>query len=182
MEALIRRLLCEIGEDPDDPRLKDTPQRVATLFAERTHNTARSLDTAVDIRLLPAHSADMVILKHIEFYSLCEHHLLPFFGHCHIAYVPDQYIVGLSTLSQVVDFFSRTLQLQERLTTEIAQAVMHHTQAKGVGVIMEAQQLCLMMRGMQAQGSRLQSSTLLGCIRDNALYRQSFLTRTSDKE
>ena len=175
VQGLVLALLREVGEDPAREGLEQTPARVAQslrfLTSGYDEDPARLLRGA----LFSSDVDEMVVLKNVEFYSLCEHHLLPFYGQCHIAYIPDGQIVGLSKLGRVVDAFSRRLQVQERLTAEIAEAVREAVRPKGVGVVMEAHHLCMMMRGVEKQTSRAVTSNMLGRFRQDARTRGEFL-------
>jgi GTP cyclohydrolase IA len=175
MEALIRQLLLELGEDPDREGLAKTPERVAKAFSFLTHGYRQDLKTVINNALFTQTTSSMVIVKDIELYSLCEHHMLPFFGRCHIGYIPNGKVFGVSKLARMVDMFARRLQLQERLTEQISQVVMEECGAKGVGVMIEARHLCMMMRGVEKQNSTMVTSSVLGVFRDNQATREEFL-------
>jgi GTP cyclohydrolase I len=176
MEALIRQLLVEMGEDPEREGLVKTPERVAKAFSFLTHGYRQDLKVVINNALFTQATSSMVIVKDIELYSLCEHHMLPFFGRCHIGYIPDGKVFGVSKLARMVDMFARRLQLQERLTEQISQVVMEECGAKGVGVMIEARHLCMMMRGVEKQNSTMVTSSVLGVFRDHLATREEFLT------
>ena len=175
IEPLVRQLLEELGEDPNREGLKDTPKRVAKALAFLTHGYRSNLDEVINKALFTQDTSSMVIVKDIELYSMCEHHMLPFFGRCHIGYIPDGKVFGVSKLARIVDMFARRLQLQERLTEQISQTVMDEIGAKGVGVMIEARHLCMMMRGVEKQNSSTITSALRGTFRDDAKTRDEFL-------
>ena len=173
---LTRELLVELGEDPDREGLQKTPDRVAKALAFLTHGYRTDLDTVINQALFTQITSSMVIVKDIELYSLCEHHLLPFYGRCHIGYIPNGKVFGVSKLARLVDVFARRLQLQERLTEQISQVVMDEVGAKGVGVMIEARHLCMMMRGVEKQNSTMVTSSVLGEFRDSVATREEFLS------
>ena len=175
IEGLVRQLLIELGEDASREGLLKTPERVAKALAFLTHGYRTSLDQVINQALFTQTTSSMVIVKDIELYSLCEHHMLPFFGRCHIGYIPDGKVFGVSKLARLVDMFARRLQLQERLTEEISQVVMHEVGAKGVGVMIEARHLCMMMRGVEKQNSEMITSSVLGTFRESEATRDEFL-------
>jgi len=164
-----------MGEDPEREGLKDTPKRVAESFLFLTDGYRQNLEQVVNGALFEAESDDMVIVRDIEFYSLCEHHMLPFFGKCHVGYIPQGKIFGVSKLARIVDMFARRLQLQERLTKQIAETVMETVGAEGVGVVIEAKHLCMVMRGVEKQNSVMATSSMLGSFRAEAATRNEFL-------
>lgn len=172
---LIRRQLELLGEDPDRDGLAKTPDRVAKSFAFLTSGYSQNPKEVLNDALFDVRSDEMVIVKDIDFYSLCEHHLLPFFGKCHIAYLPSAKVVGLSKLPRLVELFARRLQVQERMTTEIAQTISELIQPQGVAVVIEAQHLCMAMRGVEKQNSYALTSSMLGAFRDDARTRAEFL-------
>ena len=174
--GLVRQLLLELGEDPDREGLLKTPERVAKALAFLTHGYRTKLGAVINQALFTQATSSMVIVKDIEVYSLCEHHMLPFFGRCHIGYIPDGKVFGVSKLARLVDMFARRLQLQERLTEEISQVVMDEVGAKGVGVMIEARHLCMMMRGVEKQNSTMVTSSVLGVFREHLATREEFLT------
>jgi GTP cyclohydrolase IA len=173
--GLVRELLVELGEDPDREGLLKTPERVAKALAFLTHGYRTKLRAVINQALFTQTTSSMVIVKDIEVYSLCEHHMLPFFGRCHIGYIPDGKVFGVSKLARLVDMFARRLQLQERLTEEISQVVMDEVGAKGVGVMIEARHLCMMMRGVEKQNSTMVTSSVLGVFREHLATREEFL-------
>jgi len=175
LATLVRRQLALLGEDPDREGLQKTPERVARSLAWLTRGYAMDAADVVGGALFTEAHQNMVLVRDIEFYSMCEHHMLPFFGRVHIAYVPDGRIVGLSKLPRVVEVFARRLQVQERLTEQIAGALEDVLQPQGVGVVIEAVHLCMMMRGVEKQSSRTFSSALRGTFRDCAATRNEFL-------
>lgn len=172
---LYRRLLKEVGEDPERAGLQHTPERAARALRFLTSGYQRDAAQIIKNAYYPVAYDEMVIVKDIELFSLCEHHILPFFGRCHIAYVPNQKVVGLSKLPRLVNLFARRLQLQERLTNEIAQTIWERLEPQGVGVIIEARHLCMAMRGVEKQHSETVTSAMLGSFRDSAQTRQEFL-------
>ncbi len=179
IEALIRQLLIELGEDPSREGLLKTPLRVAKALSFLTHGYRTNLDEVINQALFTQKTSSMVIVKDIEVYSLCEHHMLPFFGRCHIGYIPNGRVFGVSKLARLVDMFARRLQLQERLTEDISQVVMESIDARGVGVMIEARHLCMMMRGVEKQNSTMVTSSVLGVFRDHVATREEFLTLVS---
>jgi GTP cyclohydrolase I len=175
MRQLIRRQLELVGEDPDRDGLKRTPKRVAEALKFFTRGYQQDPKTVLNNALFEATSDEMIIVKDIDFYSLCEHHILPFFGKCHIAYLPTKKVVGLSKLPRLVEVYARRLQIQERMTQQIASTLQDLIGAEGVGVVVEAQHLCMMMRGVEKQNSYAITSTLLGRFRDDARTRSEFI-------
>ena len=176
ISELVRELLTELGEDPDREGLKDTPRRYAEMMAFLTSGYRIDLSQATNGSFFTHRLGNMVVLKDIELYSLCEHHILPFFGRCHIGYIAKDQVFGVSKLARIVDMFSRRLQLQERLTEEIAHGIRDAINAQGVGVVIEAQHLCMMMRGVRKQNSIMVTSSLLGSFMKNASTRAEFLS------
>jgi GTP cyclohydrolase I len=172
---LVRRQLALLGEDPEREGLLRTPARVAASMAWLTRGYEQTAESVIGDALFAESHSSMVLVRDIELYSLCEHHLLPFFGRAHIAYIPNGRIVGLSKLPRVVEVFARRLQVQERLTEEIAGAVERVLAPKGVGVVLECQHLCMMMRGVEKQASKTITSALRGSFRDDAKTRDEFL-------
>ncbi len=175
MDALIKKLLVALGEDPEREGLKGTPERVDKALRFLTKGYHQNLEEVFNGAFFPISSDEMVIVKEIEFYSLCEHHMLPFFGVCHVAYLPNKKVVGLSKLPRVVEFFSRRLQIQEQLTCQIAEAVSAHVSPHGVGVVIEARHLCMMMRGVEKQRSKTVTSAMLGVFKSDPKTRAEFL-------
>jgi GTP cyclohydrolase IA len=173
--AAYRKLLLEVGEDPERDGLQRTPLRAAKALEFLTQGMHQNLDEVVNDALFEAESREMVIVKDIEIYSLCEHHLLPFFGRCHVGYIPDGRVIGVSKLARIGDMFSRRLQIQERLTHQIATAIFEKVRPLGVGVVVEAQHLCMMMRGVEKQTSRMISSAMLGSFLEYDRTRSEFL-------
>ena len=174
MEDLVRQFLLEIGEDPEREGLKKTPDRVDRCWKFLTRGYTQDLDTVVNGALFEAESDDMVIVRDIEFFSMCEHHLLPFFGRCHVGYIPNGRIIGVSKVARIVDMFARRLQVQERLTREISSALSDILDARGVGVVMEARHLCMQMRGVEKQNSVMTTSSMLGSFRRELATRNEF--------
>lgn len=170
-----KQILQHIGEDPSRDGLADTPLRAAKAMAYLTRGYQQSLDEVVNGAIFESNNEDMVIVKDIELYSMCEHHLLPFIGKCHVGYLPTGKVIGLSKIARIVDMFARRLQIQETLTHEIGEAVLQVTGASGVGVIIEAKHLCMMMRGVEKQNSVMKSSMMLGSFRSDERTRVEFL-------
>jgi GTP cyclohydrolase I len=164
-----------VGEDLARPGLADTPKRAAKAFEFLTQGYRQSVEEVVNGALFPSESSEMILVQDIELYSLCEHHLLPFIGKCHVAYIPTGHVIGLSKVARIVDVFARRLQIQESLTTQIAQTVMEATEAAGVGVIIEARHMCMMMRGVEKQNSVMKTSSMLGSFREDQKTRDEFL-------
>ena len=175
MERLVRDLLKEIGEDPNREGLERTPARVAKALRVLTAGYEQDARRVLNEALFTEEYDEMVVVKDIDFYSLCEHHLLPFFGKCHIAYMPSRKIVGLSKIARLVEMFSRRLQVQERMTTQIAQTIDEVLQPRGVAVVMEALHMCMLMRGVEKQNSKAVTSAMLGAFRENAGTRAEFM-------
>ena len=175
MSALVRRQLALLGEDPDREGLVRTPDRVSRSLAWLTRGYGMDVHAEVGDAVFEEAHENMVMVRDIEFYSLCEHHMLPFFGKVHIAYIPDGRIVGLSKLPRVVEIFARRLQVQERLTEDVARAICDVLHPRGVGVLVEAVHLCMMMRGVEKQGSSTITSALRGAFRDDERTRAEFL-------
>lgn len=175
MQELITRLLAELGEDPGREGLRDTPKRVEKALQFLTSGYDADIDTVLNNALFTVDYSEMVIVKDIDFYSLCEHHLLPFFGKCHVAYIPSTKVIGLSKIPRIVDVFSRRLQVQERLTNQIADTIRDKITPLGVAVVMEATHLCMSMRGVEKQNSFAVTSAMSGAFRDNARTRMEFL-------
>jgi GTP cyclohydrolase I len=172
---LVQALLRGLGEDPGREGLRRTPERVTASLAELTAGYSQTVAEVVGSGVFHEDCSEMVMVKDVEFYSLCEHHLLPFFGRVHVAYIPDGRIIGLSKIPRIVDVFARRLQVQERMTQQIAQAIESVLVPKGVGVVAHASHLCMMMRGVQKQNSAAMTSCLLGCFRSDPKTRNEFL-------
>jgi GTP cyclohydrolase I len=175
MQDLIRRLLTELGEDPDREGLVNTPLRVEKALKFLTSGYDADVDRVLNGALFTVDYSEMVIVKDIDFYSLCEHHLLPFFGKCHVAYIPSTKVIGLSKIPRLVDVFSRRLQVQERLTNQIADVIQEKIAPLGAAVVMEATHLCMSMRGVEKQNSFAVTSAMHGAFRSNARTRMEFL-------
>jgi len=175
LERLIRDVLKEVGEDPSREGLDRTPSRVAKAFRDLTSGYGQDARDVLNEALFTEEYDEMVVVKDIDFYSLCEHHILPFFGKCHVAYMPSKKIVGLSKIARLVEMFSRRLQVQERLTTQIAQTINEVLQPRGVAVVMEALHMCMLMRGVEKQNSKAVTSAMLGAFRNNAETRAEFM-------
>jgi GTP cyclohydrolase IA len=175
LRDLVREMLLALGEDPDREGLARTPQRVAQALAFLTSGNRTDLEHLVNGAIFTQKTNSMVIVKNIEVYSLCEHHMLPFYGRCHIGYIPTGKVFGVSKLARLADMYARRLQLQERLTEQISQAVMETVGASGVGVMIEARHLCMMMRGVEKQNSVMVTSSVLGTFRESQATREEFL-------
>jgi len=182
LESVIRSLLRELGEDPGRDGLIRTPGRVARSLRFLTSGYRQELDKVLNGALFPVAYDEMVIVKDIEVFSLCEHHLLPFFGRCHVAYIPNQKVIGLSKIPRVVDVFAKRLQIQERLTTQIAEALMERIKPQGVGVIIEAKHLCMIMRGVEKQNSVAVTSHMTGVFKDGESTRAEFLRLVRERQ
>jgi len=175
MQELVRQLLAELGEDPTREGLLNTPKRVEKALRFLTSGYDADIDTVLNGALFTVDYSEMVIVKDIDFYSLCEHHLLPFFGKCHVAYIPSTKVIGLSKIPRLVDVFARRLQVQERLTNQIAATIGDKIAPLGVAVVMEATHLCMSMRGVEKQNSFAVTSAMLGAFRNSARTRMEFL-------
>ena len=173
---LVRDLLVELGEDPEREGLKKTPQRVAKSLTFLTRGYRQNLKTVVNGAKFTSGTNHMVILKDIELYSMCEHHMLPFYGKCAIGYISKGKVLGVSKLARIVDMYARRLQIQERMTEEIANAIMKEAGAEGVGVVIKAKHLCMMMRGVEKQNSEMTTSAVLGTFRSDEKVRGEFLS------
>ncbi|OQK17514.1 GTP cyclohydrolase I [Methyloprofundus sedimenti] len=176
MEEYYSKIIEAIGEDVTREGLVDTPKRAAKAFRFLNNGYEKTLEEVLNGAIFEADTEDMVIVKDIELYSLCEHHLLPFVGKCHIAYLPQGHVLGLSKLARIVDMYARRLQIQERLTKQIADAVETAVQAKGVAVVVEAKHMCMMMRGVEKQNSVMTTSVMTGIFRDEMSTRAEFLS------
>jgi len=175
MKDMVRQWIEAIGEDPDRAGLQHTPQRTADAWAYMTRGYKQDPTSVLNDALFEVEANHMVIVRDIEIFSLCEHHLMPFFGVCHIGYIPQGKVAGVSKLARLADLFARRLQLQERLTDQIARTLMDVLQPEGVGVIIEARHLCMMMRGVEKQNSRMVTSAMLGSFHDSVATRNEFL-------
>ena len=176
LEDLVKQTLIEIGEDPDREGLVKTPERVARSLKFLTRGYTQDINEVINGAIFTQDCDDMVIVKDIEFYSLCEHHMLPFFGKCHIGYIPKGKVFGVSKLARLVDVFARRLQIQERMTQQIAQQIFEIIEPEGVGVVVEAQHLCMRMRGVEKQNSQMVTSSMLGSFRKETATRMEFLS------
>ena len=176
IERLVKELLVELSEDPQREGLADTPKRVAASLAYLTSGYQADVEKLINQACFAQQTTSMIVLKDIELYSLCEHHLLPFYGRCHIGYIPRGRVFGISKLARLVDVYARRLQIQERLTEQIAFAIKDAINADGVGVMIEARHLCMMMRGVEKQNSMFVTSSLLGVFRTNPATREEFLS------
>ena len=175
LASYYREILVGVGENPEREGLLDTPQRAAKAMQYLCNGYGMSLEDVTNGALFESQSDEMVIVSDIELYSLCEHHMLPFIGKAHVAYIPTGRVLGLSKVARVVDMFARRLQSQENLTRQIAQAIQQITDAAGVAVVIEARHMCMMMRGVEKQNSIMTSSVMLGAFRDSSTTRQEFL-------
>ena len=173
---LIRQLLVELGEDPEREGLLNTPRRVANSLEFLTSGYAGEPSKIVQDAIFQSHANNMIIIRDIEVYSLCEHHMLPFFGRCHIGYIAGTRVLGVSKLARIVDCYARRLQIQERLTAEVGREIRDAVDAEGVGVVMECRHLCMMMRGVEKQNSVMTTSSVLGSFHSDAATRSEFLT------
>ncbi|SDM72966.1 GTP cyclohydrolase I [Franzmannia pantelleriensis] len=171
-----RQIIAGLGEDPQREGLRDTPKRAAKAMQFLTRGYHQSLEELINGAVFESETDEMVLVKDIELYSMCEHHLLPFIGKCHIAYLPNGRVLGLSKFARIVDMYARRMQIQENLTRQIAEAVLQVTEARGVAVVIEAKHMCMMMRGVEKQNSSMTSSVMLGAFRENQPTRQEFLT------
>ena len=175
VSRLIRELLIEIGEDPEREGLLKTPERYAEALSFLTKGYKDKITDVVNGAVFASESNNMIILRDIEVYSLCEHHMLPFFGKCHIGYIADKQVIGISKIARIVETYARRLQIQERLTSEIAKEIRSCVKAEGVGVVMECRHLCMMMRGVEKQNSLMTTSSVLGSFHNNLATRQEFM-------
>ena len=182
MEEQIRQILKAIGEDPDREGLQRTPQRVAQSLTFLTRGYEMNPDQVINEALFTEDYEEMIVQKDIDFYSLCEHHMLPFFGKAHVAYIPHHKIVGISKLARLVDVYARRLQVQERMTNQIATTIMDKLDALGVAVVLEAEHLCMRMRGVEKQNSYVITSSLLGAFRSRIETRNEFMNLIRRKE
>lgn len=175
-ERLIRELLSELGENPEREGLKKTPMRVSKMFEFLTKGYREDVKAVLNGAVFKEEYSEMVIVRDIDFFSLCEHHLIPFYGKVHVAYIPSGKIIGLSKIPRIVEVFARRLQVQERMTQQIAQTLYDHLNPQGVGVVVEARHLCMIMRGVEKQNSIATTSSMLGTFRDDVKTRSEFLT------
>ena len=175
MNELYKDLLSRIGEDPEREGLLDTPDRAAKAMEFLTQGYRQNLEDIINEAVFTVDDNHMIIVRDIELYSLCEHHMLPFFGKCHIGYIPEGKVLGVSKLARIVDLFARRLQIQERLTNQVANSIMDTVSPEGVGVVIEAQHLCMMMRGVEKQNSCMVTSAMLGSFRQDQSTRNEFL-------
>ena len=176
MKENFAAIINAIGEDLSRPGLEKTPERAAKAFEYLTRGYHQNLDDVINDALFPSDASEMVVVKDIELYSMCEHHLLPFIGRAHVAYIPSGKVLGLSKIARIVDMYARRLQIQEQLTTQIAETIQNVVNAAGVGVVIEAQHICMMMRGVEKQNSVMKTSAMLGTFRDNQATRTEFLS------
>ncbi len=176
LKKLYSQILTEIGEDPTREGLRETPRRVAGALEFLTAGYHQDVEQVVNGAIFESDSSEMVVVKNIELYSMCEHHLLPFFGKCHVGYIPNGKVIGLSKVARIVDVFARRLQIQENLTKQIAETIQQHTEALGVAVVIEAQHLCMMMRGVEKQNSVMVTSAVLGELHDSPATRAEFFS------
>lgn len=179
MDKAFAKIIEEIGEDLNREGLLDTPKRAAKAMSYLTRGYTQSLEEVVNGAMFPSDNSEMVVVQDIEFYSLCEHHMLPFIGKAHVAYIPQGQVVGLSKIARIVDMFARRLQIQENMTKQIAEAIMEVTNAEGVGVVLEAEHMCMKMRGVEKQNSTMKTSMLLGSFRNSPATRAEFFSLVS---
>lgn len=176
MQENFANIIAAVGEDLTRPGLQDTPKRAAKAFQFLTKGYQQTVEEVVNGALFPSDSNEMIMVKDVELYSLCEHHLLPFIGKAHVAYIPTGKVLGLSKVARIVDMYARRLQIQEQLTLQIAESIQEITGATGVGVIIEAKHMCMMMRGVEKQNSSMKTSAMLGSFRTNQATRTEFLS------
>lgn len=181
VEELVRELLIEIGEDPNREGLIRTPERYAKAMEFLTKGYSEDAETIINNAVFSSEANNMIICRDIEVYSLCEHHMLPFFGRCHVGYVAKDKVLGVSKIARIVEMYARRLQIQERLTVQIAEEIKRAVDAEGVGVVMECQHLCMMMRGVEKQNSLMTTSSVLGTFRKNLATREEFLNLLNRK-
>lgn len=179
IEELVRELLIEVGEDPDREGLINTPERVAKSYEFLLKGYSIDLAKSINNAIFTQDTNNMIVVRDIELYSLCEHHMLPFFGRCHVGYISQKKVLGISKVARIVECYARRLQIQERLTQQIARAINDSIDAEGVGVVIEAQHLCMMMRGVEKQNSLLTTSSVLGSFHNSVATRTEFLTLIS---
>ena len=176
VSELVRELLIELGEDPSREGLLKTPDRVAQAYEFLTQGYRLDRERVINDAVFQSEANNMIVARDIEVYSLCEHHMLPFFGRCHIGYIANKKVIGVSKLARIVDFYARRLQIQERLTAQIAREILDTCEAGGVGVVIECRHLCMMMRGVEKQNSVMTTSSVLGSFHSNAATRAEFLS------
>jgi len=176
MQELVYQLLEQLGEDPEREGLKDTPKRVSKALRFLTGGNRITVEEVLNEALFTVKYDEMVIVRNIELYSMCEHHMLPFFGKCHVGYLPSDQVIGLSKIPRIVDMFARRLQVQERLTQQIADTIREAIKPRGVAVVIEAQHLCMMMRGIEKQNSKMVTSAMIGAFRNDSRSRSEFLS------
>lgn len=179
MQDAFASIISQMGEDLDRDGLVDTPKRAAKAYSFLTRGYKQNLDDVVNNALFESESREMIVVSNIELYSMCEHHMLPFIGKCHVAYIPTGKVLGLSKVARIVDMYARRLQIQENLTAQIANTILDITDAAGVGVIIEAKHMCMMMRGVEKQNSSMKTSAMLGDFRNRAETRSEFLSLVS---
>jgi GTP cyclohydrolase I len=179
MKQAYEDIITNIGEDLTRPGIADTPKRAAKAMEFLMRGYKQDIDAVINDALFPSSSEEMVIVKNIELYSMCEHHMLPFIGKCHVAYIPQGKVIGLSKIARIVDIFARRMQIQENLTKEIAETIVSKTGAAGAAVIIEAQHMCMMMRGVEKQNSVMTTSCMLGAFRNSQNTRNEFLSLIS---
>lgn len=178
LDSYYKKIITDVGEDPEREGLQNTPGRAARAMQYLTRGYNLSLEEVVNNAIFESDNEEMILVKNIELYSLCEHHLLPFIGKCHVAYIPTGKVIGLSKIARIVDMYARRLQIQENLTKQIADSLMEVIQPAGVGVIIEAQHLCMMMRGVEKQNSSMTTSMMLGSFRKDERTRSEFVRLT----
>lgn len=176
MEELFKQLIQDLGEDLTREGLRNTPKRAAAAFRYLTKGYQEDIEKVINGAIFDSDTDEIILVKNIELYSLCEHHLLPFIGKCHVAYIPQGKVIGLSKTARIVDVFARRLQIQEKLTKQIADTIMKYTKARGVAVVIEAQHLCMMMRGVEKQNSVMTTSCVLGVFREDQSTRAEFFS------
>ncbi len=181
MKEHFAAIIEAMGEDLNRPGLRDTPERAEKAFQYLTRGYKQTLDEVINDALFPSESNEMIVVQDVELYSMCEHHMLPFIGKAHVAYIPTGKVLGLSKIARIVDMFARRLQIQEQLTTDIAKTIESVTGASGVGVVIEAKHMCMMMRGVEKQNSVMKTSAMLGSFRDNQATRYEFLSLLKTK-
>ncbi|HSC76011.1 MAG TPA: GTP cyclohydrolase I FolE [Pseudomonadales bacterium] len=180
MQDAFAKIITDIGEDLNRDGLRDTPERAAKAFQFLTRGYSQNLDDVINGALFDSDCNEMVLVKDIELYSMCEHHMLPFIGKCHVAYIPTGKVLGLSKVARIIDMYARRLQIQENLTKQIATTIRDVTNAAGVGVIVEARHMCMMMRGVEKQNSVMKTSAMLGAFQNNPATRSEFLALTTN--